>query len=365
MPQCMGLCVVHPKPITIDQLYSHDMNAFTQKAFRDAPFDGRIDYHGWNDYTGRWGIDLSETKRYAPIRDAELKIRLLNQFNPAAPKLSVLVVFGMPALIDWFPNEAARSPWDINDRLANGKLGIEEKALSIWRAGYPCALLPSDFIDSGRITSDRDNHPVVNGHRFDCLVYLYPQYAKETTWQFLDRFTKAGGKLMLEGDATRDFYGNNISNRFGKITARATMRGFDLNQLPELGAQTNSLADGAFLEDGSVVFADYSSWRMNRAKLFSVNLHGHEFSGSYLGVCALKANESGDVEKFACGGFTELRRDGKVIFSLQRPADVVITRAALGGHDAMIVGARDNQLQTTEHVKVRRNVWEMPGGQKL
>jgi len=347
MPQCMGLCMVHPEPITIDQLYSRDMNSFTKKAFRDAPFDGRIDYHGWNDHSGRWGIDLSDTERYAPIRDAELKIRLLNQFNPAAPKLSVLVVFGMPALVDWFPDEAARSPWDINNKLATGKQGIEEKAQSVWQAGYPCALLPSDFIDNGQITFDAQNHPVVNGHRFDCLVFLYPQYAKDTTLKFLERYTQSGGKLMLAGDATRDFYGNDISSRFDAIAARATVRGFDLNQLPKLGAQTNSLADGAFLEDGTVIFSDFQSWQTKRAKPFSIVLGGHEFSGSYIGVCALKVNEAGELEKFACGGFTELRRDGKVVFSLEHPADAVITRTALGGYDAMIVGTKDNHFKVS------------------
>jgi hypothetical protein len=287
---------------------------------------------------------------------------LLNQFNPTAPKLSVLVVFGMPALIDWFPDARARSPWDINGPLTTN---IENQAAAIWHAGYPCALLPSDFIDNGQITFDRDNHPVVNGHRFDCLVYLYPQYAKETTWKFLDRFTKAGGKLMLEGTATRDFYGKDIAAHFDAIAARATVRGFDIAQLPEIGAQTNALANGAFMEDGSVVFSDFQSWQKKRAKSFSVNLHGHEFSGSYIGVCALKANESGHVEKFACGGFTELKRDGKVIFSLQRPADMVITAKGPDNYDAMIVGSKDNHLQTSERINAIKNALVMPGGQNL
>ncbi len=341
MPQCMGLCVVHPEPITIDQLYSHDMNAFTQKAFRDAPFDGRIDYHGWNDYTNQWGIDLAQTTRYAPIRDAELKIRLLNRFDSAAPKLSVLVVFGMPALIDWFPDELARSPWDIN-----GKLGIEEKAGAIWRAGYPCALLPSDFIDNDQISFDADHHPVVNGHPFDCLVYLNPQYAKESTLQFLERYTQAGGKLMLEGTATRDFYGNDITSRFQKIAQAATVRGFDVAKLPEIGAKTNSVPHGSFLEDGSVIFSDYASWHKHQPEPFLVKLSGHTFSGSYIGVCALKANSAGEVVKFACGGFTDLKRDGQTIVSLEQSADIVLRRTGRGNYNAIVVG------QATDHLSL-------------
>jgi hypothetical protein len=343
MPQCMGLSIVHPEPITIDQLYSHSMDSFTQKAFRDAPFDGRIDYHGWNDRTNQWGIDLSKTTRYSPITDAELKIRLLNEFDPAGPKLSVLVVFGMPALIDWFPDESARSPWDIN-----GDLGIEGKVMDIWRAGYPCALLPSDFIDNGQITFDAEHHPIVNGHRFDTMVFLDPQYAKESTLQFLERYTQAGGKLMLGGTASRDFYGSDITSRFQKIADAATVRGFDIAQLPQLGARTNSVPNGGFLEDGSVILSDYTSWHRHHEKPFSIELSGHRFSGSYLGVCALKTDTSGNVEKFACGGFTELNRDGQTIFSLEHPADIVIRRSDEGGYDTIIVGSQANHFQVTQ-----------------
>jgi len=256
----------------------------------------------------------------------------------------------MPALIDWFPDEAARSPWDINGNLAigsswDGKPGIEEQEQAVWNAGYPCALLPSDFIDNGRITFDAENHPVIDGHQFDCMIFLNPQYAKETTLQFLERFTQSGGKLMLEGNATRDFDGNDIASCFEKIAARATVRGFDVNQISKLGAQTNSLPNGAFMEDGSVIFSDIQSWQKNRAKPFSIELAGHKFSGSYIGVCALKVNDSGDIEKFACGGFSKLSRDGQVVFSLESPADIVVNQTANGEYNATIVSSTTNHFR--------------------
>jgi hypothetical protein len=340
MPQRMGLILAHNEPVTFDQYYGGSETNFLKKAFREARFGGRTDYLAWNDLrTTR--VNMADMEKYSAIRDVELKIRLLNQFQPAAPKLSVLVVFGMPALINWFPDQAARSDWDMN-----GTLGIEGKAGAIWNANYPCALLPSDFIDNGQISFDATGHPIVNGHRFDCLVFLYPQYAKETTLKFLDRYTKQGGKLMLAGTATRDFYGKDIATRFEKIAMRATVRGFDVKQLPDLGAHTNSLAEGAFMEDGSVVFTDFLSWQKNRARPFAVTLDGHEFSGSYVGVCALRVDKTGQVEKFVSGGFTELKRDGKVIFSLERPADAVITRTGSGSYDTIIVGPKDNRLET-------------------
>ncbi|HEY1684478.1 MAG TPA: hypothetical protein VGG19_06930 [Tepidisphaeraceae bacterium] len=328
MPQRMGLIAVHPEPIAIDMFYSRSMNAFVQKAFRDARFDGRIDYHAWNDNSGRWGIDLADTQKYAAITDAEMKIRLLNHFKPAAPKLSVLVMFGMPALINWYPDEAARNPWDIN-----GSLGIEQKALDIWKADYPCALLPSDFIDEGKVSMDAENRPVINGHTFDCLVFLYPQYAKPTTLRFLEQYAQAGGKLMLEGNATRDFDGNDISARFQKTADIATVRGFDIDQLAKLQAKKNPLADGAFMEDGSVIFTDYPSWHKKEGKPFTIKLAGHEFTGKYEGVCAIKADQDGNLEKFVCGGFTQLSRDGQLLFSLPKSADVVIERRSGGDYE--------------------------------
>jgi hypothetical protein len=332
MHKRMGLIMAHSEPITFDQYYGGDLDKFLEKAFREARFGGRTHYLAWNDLrTGRINMaEAVEQGKYAAIEAVEQKIRLLNQFNPAAPKLSVLVVFGMPALINWFPDESARSDWDIN-----GKLGLDEKAQSIWDAGYPCAMLPSDFIDNGMITIDSDGRPVINGHRFDCIVYLYPQYAKETTLRFLENFVTRGGKLMLEGNATRGFGGNDIEARFQSIAQRAAVRGFDLQGLDELGAKVNKLENGAWMEDGAVVFTDYESWQSNQAKRFEVTLAGHVFSGSYIGVCALKTDPAGKVEKFACGGFTELRRVGSTLFYLKHPADVIIARSTDGRYKSI------------------------------
>jgi hypothetical protein len=348
MPERMGLIMAHSEPVTFDQYYGGNLEAFLQKAFAEARFGGRTHYLAWND-TRNGRINMAEAVEggeYAAIRDVEQKIRLLNHFDPPAPRLLVLVVFGMPALINWFPDYDARSAWDLR-----GKLGIEQKAMAIWQAGYPCALLPSDFIDGGQIEIGAGGHPVINGHRFDCLVCLYPQYAKQTTLEFLERFTQQGGKLMLEGDATHDFDGRDIGVRFKHLAGRATVRGFDINALPRLGVQPNPLQDGALMEDGSVIFTDINSWQTNQAKPFTVTLAGHEFSGSYIGVCALKVDAAGNVEKLACGGFSRLSRDGKTVLSLERTADAVITRLHNGEYKAIVAGGtgirhRDGDLHT-------------------
>ena len=209
LPLRMGLLISHPGAIMYDQFYGFDLERFAAKAMNDARFNARLHYHGYND-TGRWGADLSSAAFLAKINPVERKIRLLNQFDPAAPKLPLLVVFGMPALLNWYPDEATRNEFDVN-----GSLHIEEKVRAIWDAGYRCAVVPSDLIDNGELKLDLSNHPVLNGHTFQAIVYLYPQYAKRTTLDFLDKFAIShGGALMLEGEATNDFEGAPVGRQF-------------------------------------------------------------------------------------------------------------------------------------------------------
>ena len=333
MPLRMGLLVASREPVTYDQYYDSKLDAYLQKDFDEARFGGRTHYHAWND---RNRLNFASAANLAAIRSVEGKIRLLNQFDPAAPRLPLLVVFGMPAQLNWFPDAAHRSSVDIN----NG-LHIEAKANALWNAGFPCAVLPSDLIDSGQLTLDAANHPVINGHKFDALVYLYPQYAKPASLEFLERYVHNGGKLMLEGAANRDFAGNDIAARFKKLSAQATVYGFDAAKMSQLGVTTNDLPDGAYMEDGAVVLTDFNSWETKLAKPFRIKLAGHEFSGAYVGVCALKVDSGANLQKFAGGYFSELRRDGQVICSLASPADIFIARTADNKITAMIVGTND------------------------
>ena len=168
LPVRMGLLLNATEPVMYDQFYSPDITSYTKKVMAEARYNGRTHYHAWND-RGRWGRDMGESNVLAVINPLEEKVRLLNQFDPAPPKLPLLIIFGMPAQLNWFPNTAGRNAWDINT------IGIEKKAVAIWNAGYPCALVPSDLIDDGRITVDAFGCPVLNGHVFEALIYLYPQ----------------------------------------------------------------------------------------------------------------------------------------------------------------------------------------------
>lgn len=115
------------------------------------------------------------------------EIRLLNRFNPAAPDLPLLVIFGMPRLLNWYPNESDRNNMDLNESLQ-----IEEKVRALWNAGYRCAVVPSDLIDNGMLKLDTQGRPVIHGHTFHAIIYLYPEYAKPSTLSFLDAYVEHG-----------------------------------------------------------------------------------------------------------------------------------------------------------------------------
>jgi len=331
LPVRMGLLVNASEPVMYDQFYSPDVTSYIKKVMAEARYNGRTHYHAWND-RGRWGRDMADTNVLAVINPLEEKVRLLNQFDPAPPKLPLLIIFGMPAQLNWVPNSAARNSWDINT------LGIEKKAVAIWNSGYPCALVPSDLIDDGRISIDASGHPVLNGHVFEALIFLCPQYSTPKTLAFLEQYAKAGGKFMLEGEATRDFAGNDRSQRFGEISAKATIHGFDVSKIPALGVAPCADKNMTVLEDGSVVFSDLDSYSSGKPKPFEIKLQGHTWSGSYVGVFALKASPAGTIEKLAAGGFSQLLCDGKLIVSLDTPADIVLHKTSNGQYEALVKG---------------------------
>jgi len=333
LPLRMGLLVAHPGNIMYDQFYGRDIHRFAEKAMNDARFDARIHYHGYND-TGRWGVDLSTEPFLSEVNPVERKIRLLNRFNPAAPELPLLVIFGMPALLNWYPDESVRNEFDLN-----GSLHIEEKVKAIWDAGYRCAVVPSDLIDNGSLQLDKNNRPTLNGHVFRAVVYLYPQYAKRSTLAFLLSYTQRGGRLMLEGAATRDFDGAPIDDLFSKIAGKAAVNGFGVDKIPQLGVAPSPLRDiGGELEDGSIILTDLNSLESHQPKPFSIDLGGHHFSGSYEGTFALKTAPDGTIQKLACGACSSVDRDGKPALRLAHSADLILTRSTAGTYEAVIEG---------------------------
>jgi hypothetical protein len=334
LPLRMGLLVSHPGKIMYDQFYGRNIQRFAEKALNDARFNARIHYHGYND-AGAWGVDLSTKPFLDTINPVEEKIRLLNRFDPATPELPLLVVFGVPRLLNWLPEEHDRNNFDVN-----GSLRIEEKVKALWDAGYRCAVVPSDLIDDGMLRLDAKGRPTIHGRTFLAIVYLYPEYSKRTTLTFLSSYVQRGGSLMMEGTATRDFEGKPIADLFAPILSKARFNGFNVDDVERLGVSKDPLrAIGSSLDDGSVILTDLPSLQQKSPKAFTTNVNGHEFSGTFEGVFAIKASSQGTIQKLACGECGTLSRDGQQVLSLKSPADLVILGDGKGGYHAVVSGA--------------------------
>ena len=322
------------KPVQLGVLYSHKMNMmynmfydkdtsfFLRKATEDLAYNIRTHYHAINDHAHGWGVSIETPvfqQRLAPV---EQKARLLNQFNPAAPETDLLIVFGFEAVLNWYPEIKNRDSYDLNDRATQPF----EKADSVWKRGYINALVPADQIENGKLKLNEKNELIYNGHVFKALIFLYPQFSKESTISLLEKFVKKGGKLMLVGPAKYDFNGKEISALFDAIRKKATVDGFDISRIPELGIQSRSLTSPILMEDGSLVKSDYNSIASQTSTCFHFMIEGDTYEGSFIGVVALKVSRNNGIEKFACGGFTQLKKNGQTVLELKDPADILLTK---------------------------------------
>jgi hypothetical protein len=318
LPTQMGIAMAHPMNAMYNQYYDKDLEPVLVKSFNDLRYGVRTHYHAMNDKRPL-RFDLEDPDAIKGINANENCARLLNKFNPSLPDIKLLVIFGMEALSNWYPIETDRGLYDIND-----KLKIEEKAVEVWKSGYINALVPSDLITTNQLTIGKDGKPILNGHKFDAILYLNPQYAREPVLKFLEVYESKGGKLMIEGKADHDFKGNSIANRFKMIYDKATVIGYSIENLSKLGLQKNLLPDGCKNEDGSYVFNDLTSLRSGNAATFTVTFDGEIYSGQYRGLAVIKADKKSASIKLAATGFSQLTRNGIPILSFKEPTDIYL-----------------------------------------
>jgi hypothetical protein len=320
LPTQMGVAFAYPTNALFNMYYNKSLDDIVAKALGDLRHGIRTHYHAVNDVQG-WGVDLAKPEVFAGINPVERCARLLNRFNPSLPDVKLLVVFGTEALANWYPDAASRGAYDINDKLAT-----EEKARALWEAGYLNALVPSDLIESGQLRLNAAGQPTLNGRTFDAVVYLNPQYARESALNFLERYVVGGGKLMLEGEVTRDFSATDIAARFGKISRQAVAKKISVEEISKLGVVKKRLPDGCRNADGSYVFTDVPSLTNAQSASFTVRLGTNLFAGDYHGLAAIAADTAGRLTKFTAAGFTALRCNGQVVFSFDQPTDVFLVR---------------------------------------
>ena len=298
--------------------YDYNIDNFVDKTLHDLRYGIRTYYHAFNDT--HWGIGLEQPTAYTAINPVEKCARLLNQFNPSLPKVKLLVIFGNEALQNWYPNAKDRGTYDIND-----KLNIEEKTLQLLKEGYMNALVPSDLINEGKLRLNKNHKPELNGHVFDAVIFLYPQYAKEKVISFLENYVNNGGKLMLEGAADYDFSAVNIRERMARLRSKATAAAFSIEDISKLGIRKNTLPSGCENEDGSYVFTDLNSLKNQQFASFTVTNKQHTYIGKYKGLAAIQLDKNGNLIKLAAGNFSSLTENGKELLHLNKESDILLT----------------------------------------
>ena len=311
LPTQLGIMLSHPQNIIYNQYYHPQIDTICEKAFTDLRYGIRTHYHAFNDK--HWGIGLESPEFLKKVSQVETSVRLLNQFNPGQPDVKLLVVFGTEALTNWFPSAMSRNAYYINN-----KLEIEEKSIALLKAGYMNALVPSDLIENGQLTLNKENKPTLKGNTFDAIVYLYPQYAQPKTLVFLEKYASNGGKLMLEGRADHDFSGRDIRAQFELLQKNATVVGFDITKIPSLAISKNAIEDGCYTDDRAVVLTDYASLIRNKPKHFDAILNGEYYSGSFIGMLAIQSDK-GKLTKITSSGLIDLKRNGKQLLKFEKP----------------------------------------------
>lgn len=335
-PVRLGIAYSHPQSIVYDMFYTEGKQMpIYKKSIEDAKYNNRIHYHAYNDRRpNRFNMENKEFS--GTITEIENKIKLLNHFDGPHPNVDLLVVFGRPALANWYPDYQHRNDYDIN-----GGLFIMEKCDALWDAGVMCALVPSTKVETGVLKINSDNKIEYNGHVFDSMLYLYPEYSKKSTLDFLDSAADSDNNVMIVGSASKDFDGNDCSKVFNDISNKINHIEFSVENVINTGVKSTPVQNGSLLKDGSIIMSDLHSILNKKALTFSKDINGHVYSGSYIGTMAIKADVNGNIEKFTCGGFKELLRDGNKIISLKEETDVVILKSD-SGYDIIIQGDESN-----------------------
>lgn len=333
-----GIGMANIQKVMYNMYYHRDMDHFANKALTDLRYGVRTIYHAIND-KGRWGVSLEQPEAASLVMKVERMGKLLNHFDATYADARILVIAGMEALSNWYPDYENRGVFDIRENL-----NFQGKAREMWNAGYLNALVPSDLIENGLLILNNEGKPMMNGHIFDAVVFLNPQYAKLKTLDFIKRYVNKGGKLLLEGTAQKDFYGNDLQEWQEEVTAKSVAIGYSLENVARLGVQKNPYTNGIRCVDGAVVQTDYVSLKENTRTDFSIHIGNNVYTGKYQGAVALDVDEEVQIKRFACGAFDELFCNGKSILKIKSPSDIVLTTDKQGVKINIVGSQKKNKV---------------------
>lgn len=319
-PTQMGIAQCAPKNILYNMYYHEHSDTIFKKAVAGLAYGIRTHYHAYNDTHG-WGVKLESPEFMSGVWPIERAASLLNRFNPALPQMDVLLVFGMEALQNWYPDSKARSKYDLNTRVLP-----EEIALNLWNQGYRTTLISSDVLAEGKLKVEKNGLLNLNGHTYGHMVYLYPQYMKPATLSLLGEYSEHKGKMLLYGEYGYDFEGRDIRDEVRQLGNHCTDVSAIAQGISQMGVVPGRLPGNASMnEDGSYVETFYPALPNCEDIPFSVSLHGHLFTGTCRGMIAILTDGKGHLKKLAAVGLSDLRKDDRDILRLSPASDVFVT----------------------------------------
>lgn len=333
LPTQMGIAQCSPRNVLYNMYYHEHPDTIFRKAVCDLAYGIRTHYHAYNDTHG-WGVKLESPEFMAGVRPIENAASLLNRFNPALPQMDILLVFGMEALQNWYPDREVRSKYELNTQVRP-----EEVAMKLWNQGYRVVLASSDVITEGKLKVEKNGTLNLNGHSYTSMVYLYPQYMKDSTLSLLEEYIACKGKMLLMGEFGKDFEGTDIEQRISKLGNLCTDIPAIMQGLELMGVTTSRLPGNACInEDGSYVETFYPALSGNESVSFKVVLDKHEFTGTCKGMIAIQTDGKGRLVKLASVGLSELKKDGKAMLRLSSPSDIYVSLDKQGYNIKVIKG---------------------------
>lgn len=272
-PVRMGIMLACKSPIDIDMYYSREFENYYDHMIKGAPFGTREWHHSYRDFT--WGRSFTEPEFLKNVNIIDRHVAALNDFQTKLPRMDVLVVYGAAAQNNWYPDESARSMWDID-----GTLHIQSKCDEMWNAGYRCALVPDYAIEDGRIRLV-DGKIDFHGQKFSHLLFLYPKYAKKGTYEFLNSAQEQGVQVAAVGPNGIDFYGEPAS-----LTIPCFEQ-FDLKVLEGMACQKSAIEGGCVYSDGSFSLVSHAMLT-GEATDFDFTVDGVRYTGTHTGILAYR-----------------------------------------------------------------------------
>lgn len=271
-PTRMGVLFGAKEPFLLHMYYSKKATNYYNQIVGLLPFKGREFHHAYNDDVWGKGFKGDDMEFLENIRKFDEEGRRLAPLQAnVMPRMDGLVVFGMPAIFNWYPDAKARNIWDID-----GSLRVQEKANELWELGYRVALVPDSKIEQGVLRLENGKF-VYNGRAFTHCVFLYPKYSKRCVYDFLNAASAARIPLAVVGRADIDFEAQPVS--FCGLHYDV----WSPKIVEAIGMRKSAIPGGCVYDDGSYCLVS-DALITGRSTQFDFVLDGVRHVGSHTGV---------------------------------------------------------------------------------